>query len=120
MFDIILKKKQTDVISPSKVFDVLIYSFPNYILQRKEAGIFARVIQEQCKHTVELKKKDKSELRITRALAGLDLNSMTFIYGDNIAIIKLVNKGLMGVLIRDKMLADDQRGIFEILWSQAK
>lgn len=117
--DILNSKQQTDVISTSKIFEVFTYYFPHYIQKRAELKIPARVIQEASKQTTELKKRDKLEHRKTRALET-KFNSSTYIYGDKVAIIKLNKDDLIGVLIADKTIADDQRNIFEILWSKAK
>jgi len=118
--EILTLKKDTDVISTSKVFKVLAYNFPNYILNRKEAGIKARVIQEKSKETNKLKKSDKSELRKTKSIEGLNLDSMTFIYGENLSIIKLIKEELISVTISDKTITEDNRKVFELLWKIAK
>lgn len=118
--DILNSKKRTDVISTSKVFDILTYSFPNYIKRRKELSIPARVIQEFSSQTAQLKQKDKLEKRETRSLKNFEINSMIFIYGEKIATIKLVKNDLIGVLISDKIIAEDQQKIFEVLWRAAK
>lgn len=118
--DILLTKEQTDVISTSRIFEVLLYYFPHYIKRRKEAGIFARVLQEASLDTRKLKKRDKEEKRKTKELKDFNINSVTFIYGEKIAMIRLVKNELIGVLISDKSLADDNRSIFEILWRNAK
>ncbi|MBU2589745.1 MAG: hypothetical protein KJ939_00580 [Nanoarchaeota archaeon] len=118
--DILLTKKEVEVISTSKIFEVLNYYFPNYIIRRKEERIFTRVIQEESPKTKEVKKKDKNEFRKTKAIENMDINSATFIYGDKFAIIRLVKNELIGILTWEKNLAEDQRKLFEILWNQAK
>lgn len=117
--DILLTKKRTDVISTSKIFETFAYYFPHYINQRKELNISARVIQESSKQTTKLKSKDKEELRETRSLKNFNPGSVTFIYGDKVATIKLNKKELIGILIHDKTIADDKRQVFELLWEQA-
>jgi len=118
--DILLTKKPVDNLSTSKVFEALMYSFPPYIKKRKENKIFARVIQESSKATEELKKKDQEECRETRSIPNFQTDSLTMIYGEKFAVIKLVKNDLIGVLIHDKVLAESQRKIFEILWQKAK
>ncbi|MBW2996837.1 hypothetical protein KY349_00685 [Candidatus Woesearchaeota archaeon] len=118
--DILATKKQTDVISTSKIFETFTFYFPRYIRQRKEAGIKARVIQEASSKTEKLKKSDATELRETRALPDFNMNSAIFIYGEKVAILKLVEKEPLGVLVSDRSIADDQRMIFESLWSAAR
>jgi len=118
--DILATKQATDVISTSKIFEVMKNFFPYYIQRRTELQIPARVIQEYSQQTNTLKQTDKKDLRTTKSIQGFTINSMTFIYANKTATIKLVEKEIIGVLITDQNLADDQRKIFEILWKQAK
>lgn len=118
--DILITKKHTDVISTSKIFDIMNYYFPYYIKRRSELKITARVIQEYSQQTLGLKKSDKKDMRETKSIKNFFINSMIFIYGDKIATIKLVEKEIISVLVSDKSLADDQRKIFEILWKVAE
>jgi len=117
--DILQTKKRTDVISNSKIFEVFTYYFPHYIKQRKSANIKARVLQETSPQTIGLKKKDKEEKRETRTLKNFNINSVTFIYNKKVAVIKLNKDDLIGILISDQTLAEDQRKIFEVLWTNA-
>lgn len=112
--------EQTDVISTSKVFEVLRFAFPHYIKKRKEKNIPARVIQEQSAQTTTLKQHDAAELRETRALENYAPQSATFLAGDLVATITLVEKEPIGILIQDAVIAKDQKAIFELLWGKAK
>ncbi|MFA6073582.1 MAG: helix-turn-helix domain-containing protein [Candidatus Woesearchaeota archaeon] len=118
--DIIETKVKTDVISTSKVFNVMKFYFPNYIKERAELKLYARVIQEDSKETNSLKLKDKSEFRETRSLKNFNSSSMVFIYENKVATIKLVENEVVSILIQDETLANDQRQVFEILWNNAK
>ena len=118
--DILETRKPTDVISTSKVFEAMAFYFPQYIKKRSQIGIKARVIQEKSPQTDALKKKDKDELRETRSLEDFRISSITWIYGDKVAIIKLVKSEIISVLISDKAIAEDNRRIFEILWNSAQ
>ncbi|HIJ12085.1 TPA: hypothetical protein HA278_08570 [Candidatus Woesearchaeota archaeon] len=118
--DTLANSGRNDIISTSKIFKIFGYYFPHYIVRKKPSGVHSRVIQETCKETTELKKRDKFENRETRGLTNFDVNSVTFIYGDKVAIIKLRKNELIGVVIKDRTLAEDKRRIFEILWKLAK
>ena len=118
--DIVLTKNPLCSISTSKIFEMMVYYFPQYIKNRKDANIHAQVIQEASSQTEELKKKDKEEKRETRSIKNFNLSSTIFIYGDKVAIIKLVKNELISVLISDSVLAEDHRKIFERLWKEAK
>jgi sugar-specific transcriptional regulator TrmB len=117
--DILESRKDIRVISTSKVFDVMTYSFPYFIKRRVQLGIKSRVIQEVSMQTKELKKNDAKELRETRTIADWNVNSTTFIYGTKIAIVKLVKEDVIGVLIDDRAIHDDYEKIFNILWRGA-
>ena len=117
--DILEHATYTDVISTSKIFDVFTYSFPHYIQDRAKRKIRARVIQEESPQTKILKENDKSQNRETRTITNFKINSATFIYNNKVAIIKLVQEELIGVLIHDKVIAQDQQVIFNALWDKA-
>jgi HTH-type transcriptional regulator, sugar sensing transcriptional regulator len=117
--DILSTKKSVDVISTSKIFDIMKYYFPQYIKMRSELGIKARVIQEESKQTISLKKTEYKENRETRMIPNWTTNTMTFIYGDKVAIIKLIKDEIICILINDNTINSDQRKIFEILWNLA-
>ncbi len=118
--NILSSKLPIDVISTSKIFEVFKFYFPHYIKQRNELKIPTRVIQESSPQTKNLKKKDKEQNRKTRSLKNFNMNSVTFICGKKIAMIRLIKKELLGVLILDETIAKDQKRIFEALWRNAK
>jgi sugar-specific transcriptional regulator TrmB len=118
--DILNTKKPVDVISTSKIFEIMRYYFPHYIKNRAGLGIKTRVIQEYSKQTLGLKKTDKKENRETRIIKNWNTNTMKFIYGDKIAVIKLVEEDIISVLIKDQIMTEDEKKIFEILWKTAR
>jgi len=118
--DILETKKPLISISTSKIFEIMGYYFPLYIKKRAELKIPAQVVQEVSKATQELRSKDKNEFRETRSIPGFNLSSNIFIYGDKVAIIKLVKNELISVLITDRVLAEDHQKMFNILWEKAK
>jgi sugar-specific transcriptional regulator TrmB len=118
--DILYTKKHTDVISTSKIFDIMRFDFPHYIINRAKYGITARVIQEDSQETKDLKKSDKKQLRETRSIKSWNINSMMFMYSNKTAIIKLVEGEIISILIEDKTLYEDNEKIFEVLWEKAK
>jgi sugar-specific transcriptional regulator TrmB len=118
--DILTTRQTTDVISTSKIFEIMKYYFPQYIKTRSSLGIKTRVIQEYSRQTLILKKTEKKENRETRIIKDWTTDTMTFIYGEKVAIIKLVEEEIIGVLIKDATISKDQRKIFDILWSVAK
>ena len=118
--DILYTKKHTDVISTSKIFDIMRFDFPHYINNRAKYGISARVIQEYSQQTKDLKKSDRKQLRETRSIKGWNIHSTIFIYAGKVAIIKLIEEEIISILIEDQTLSDDNKKIFEILWEKAK
>ena len=43
--------------------------------------------------------------------------SNVFIYGDKIAMINVTKEQPIGIIIKNKIIADTQRQVFEILWN---
>ncbi len=118
--EILTTRKNIDVISNSKFLRMFYFYVPQYILQKKMLGLHSRVIHEESKETRELKKRDKEELRTTRSIKNFNLNSATFICGDKVASLKLAEDEPIGVLVEDKVIADDYRTYFEIFWNMSK
>ncbi len=117
--DVLESRKPISVISTSKVFEVMVYEFPHYITERKRRRISARVIQEKSPQTTGLKKKDEQEMRETRAIKNIISESMIWVYDDKLAIVKLVQKELISVMIKDKTISRDYKKIFDFIWATA-
>ncbi|HLD57008.1 MAG TPA: helix-turn-helix domain-containing protein [archaeon] len=109
---ILATRKNIDVVSNSKFLKMFYFFVPQYILQKKRLGLQSRVIHEDSKETMELKKKDKEDFRTTRSIKNFNLNSATFICGDKVAILKLSEEEPIGLLVQDKLVADDYRTMF--------
>ena len=45
--------------------------------------------------------------------------SNVFIYGDKVAFISVVNEPV-GIIIQNKLIADTQKQVFEVLWNAAE
>lgn len=90
--------------------------------KRKELNIKVRVIIEKSKFSQEMKKKDREELRETRFIDNIMKNSTIsfFIYGDKIAHIMATEKEQLGVITKDKSIADFHRKTFDLLWNQVR
>lgn len=87
--------------------------------RRKERKIKVKVITEKSKLTEELKRNDQEEGRETRFLDKIMKQSETsfFIYGDKIAQIMATKKEQLGIITKNKAIADFHRKMFENLWS---
>jgi len=122
ILDDILKMKPNSVlygISSSNIFKYLEYSFPNFIKRRIKGKIFAKIIQEKTPELVgflkELK-KTYSEMRYSDVL----FPATTFIYEGKVAFLTMKEEYLIGILIKDKQLAETELKKFEILWKHVK
>ncbi|MFA6594351.1 MAG: helix-turn-helix domain-containing protein [Candidatus Buchananbacteria bacterium] len=92
----------------------------DYIKRRKVAGKKVRVIGEMSNEILELKKRDKNELRETRILPRDIFHSEIEIGvgGDKVYIVNY--KDEFGMIIEDKEIARVQKQIFEIVWNSGK
>lgn len=90
--------------------------------RRKERKIKVKVLTEKSKLTEDLKKKDKEELRETRFLDKVMKKSDTsfFIYGDKIAHIMATEKEQLGIITKNKAIAEFHMKTFDLLWNQVR
>ena len=64
-------------------------------------------------------KTQKKEIRESKFISGLGFPTVTYIYGDKVAILSL-EKDIIGLIIENKDIANTQKQIFELLWKIAK
>ncbi len=118
--DIIRTKKEILVYgSTEKQLKILQFYFPNYIQRRIKVKIPTRVITEKNTRTIEMLKTEKKELRESRFISDLEFPTVTYVYGDKMAILSL-EKEIIGLIIKSESISNTQKQIFEILWKIAK
>jgi len=95
---------------------------PRFIHQRIENKIHAKLLTEGTKETIETwKKNDKKELRETRFISELKTIPLTeYIYGNCVAILGTDIQNPLGIIIRHKDFAEQQRILFHLLWDNLK
>lgn len=90
-----------------------------FVRKRIAQKIHCRLIEEPTPQNLSFLKFDKSELRKTKFLKSLSaLNSECFIYGNNVALLTLVDDEPFGVMIDNNHVATLFKTIFEELWSK--
>ncbi|MCK4650284.1 hypothetical protein KAT36_03560 [Candidatus Pacearchaeota archaeon] len=118
--DIINTKKEILVYgSTEKQLKILEFYFPNYITRRVKAKIHTRVITEKSPQTIEMLKSEKKEFRESRFILKFEFPTVTYIYGNKVAMISL-EKEIIGLIIESKAIANTQKQVFELLWKLAK
>lgn len=117
----ILKMKPNSMlyaVSSSDIFKYLQYSFPNFVKRRIKLRIHAKVIQEKSPELAGLIKELKQTYAETR-YSEVKFPATTFIYQDKVAFLTMKEEYLIGVLIKDKQLAETELKKFEILWKNS-
>ena len=91
-----------------------------YVKKRVALRIKARVIGELSQEILNLKARDKNEMRETRILPKEIFDSETEIgiYGNRIYIINF--KDEFGFIVEDSQIAKTLKMIFEIVWASGK
>ena len=91
-----------------------------YVKKRVALGVKARVIGELSPEVLNLKARDKTELRETRILPKdiFDSESEIGIYGNRIYIIDF--KDEFGFIVEDSNIAHVLKKLFEIAWNSGK
>lgn len=117
--DIIITKKEMWGYANYKIFEVLEFYFPQFVHRRIKNKIRARIIQQKVKQLIRVNETNEKEYREMR-FSNVIFKSNVFIYGDNIALITVKENELIGVVIRNKDIADTQRQVFELLWESSE
>ncbi|MBS3056647.1 MAG: hypothetical protein J4473_04400 [Candidatus Aenigmarchaeota archaeon] len=97
-------------------FEILKYSFPQFVKKYEIAGIKARYLAnfDSKKWLRELPKKHvKIRYMPKEYCSGIT----TIIYSDFVAIQSLVKENMQVILIRDKILAAGYKKYFEFMWN---
>jgi len=93
----------------------------DYIKKRVKKKLNMFVICEPGKGAQDLKKKDKSNLRKTKAHDVCKNMKATLVsFNDNAAIITFLKEDPVGLFIHDKNIAETFQTIFQELWNSAK
>jgi len=109
--------RETLQLGSARIFEVLRFSFPQWITRRVKAKISTRILQERVPAIQELKKDDKRALREIRFLPqGFRINTHMQIYESKIAILTLRKDEPIGVIIEDKDIVETQASLFRVLW----
>jgi len=90
--------------------------YPEYIRRKNENNIFVKAILVDDEVGRKFKSKGQVEKRAVKLVAKekLPIANEINIYGNNIFIIS--HHDMVGVIIRNKRIADTQRAIFELCW----
>ncbi|MFA7254273.1 MAG: helix-turn-helix domain-containing protein [Patescibacteria group bacterium] len=93
--------------------------FEKYYERRTQKGITIRAIINDVPVSHEIKKRDIAELRQTRIISKEKMNIVPecYIYDDKVSFMSLKEK--FGVIIESKDIAEAQRKLYELAWSEA-
>lgn len=117
--DILKTKKTFCAYTNYRIFRLLQFTMPQFVKKRIENKIFARIIQQKVKPLIRMKEQNIREYRDMR-FSPVVFKSNVFIYGDNVALLNVSKREPIGVVIRNKDIANTQRQVFEMLWKIAK
>lgn len=121
--EILRKKQPLYCISNNELMvGLLDYGATRFIEERVKAKIPIKILSEPSETTRDLlMKKDKKEFRQTRVLPQLkDIKLNQYITEDSVAILGSRSDEPIGIIVHHKDFAQEQRLLFEILWSTAK
>lgn len=114
--------KEFDSFVAEKTLEFLPIFHVQFRRKRREKKIFVRMLAEKTSLMQDMKKKDKEELRETRFLDNVMKGSNTsfFVYSDKVAYILATEKEQIGVIVKNKDIANFQRKLYNELWQSAK
>jgi len=95
--------------------------FRHFIRRRVKQKLPVRLITNETPEAKKLKEKDEAEFRTTRFVpAKYNFYTANYIFGDKVAIFSLKEDSVMALLIKDKLIAQTQKMLFESLWERIK
>ncbi|MBL7170272.1 MAG: TrmB family transcriptional regulator [Candidatus Aenigmarchaeota archaeon] len=119
--DIIKTKEKLLVIGNFKVFSDFYKYFSKYFIKHRiKEGIEVDIICEKSPISIDMKSRDKEELRRTRFYKKMeDHVSECYVYGNKIALVTLSENQPVGVIIENPNIAKLQRMLFKNLWKKS-
>jgi len=118
--DILSDHKDIMTVGPlDKAIATLGEDHRRFLEQRRNSYLGARYITNKTPSSVAMRERDARENRLTRFLpAGTEIESLSVIYGDKLAVISINQKKPMGIIISYADVAKTQRVAFEALWNE--
>jgi sugar-specific transcriptional regulator TrmB len=118
--DILSERKDILTLGPlDKAIAALGEDHRHFLEQRRISHLSARYITNKTPASITMQGRDAQENRLTRFLpAGTEIESLSCIYGDKLAVISINQKKPMGIIISYADVAKTQRVMFEALWDE--
>jgi len=114
--EVIKEAKETEFIADVNFMDSLEFYFPHFIKRKRKQKIFSRVITTDCKRMRNYKKKaPKTSVNIR--FIKQNLPTTKIIYGNKIAILTFNKESSIGLLIKNKDIAETEKRMFNLLWN---
>jgi len=120
--DVIKTGKELKIIGNYHYFkEILHYSAEILIKQRIASSINCRFIGEKSKDSMNVKRKDRKEMRKTLFIKNLnDVKAECYVYGNKVALLTLVESEPIAVIVKNSELAKLMNVVFENIWSKIK
>jgi sugar-specific transcriptional regulator TrmB len=118
--DILSEHKDIMTVGPlDKTIATLGENHRLFLEQRRKTYLSTRYITNKTPASLAMQERDAQENRLTRFLpAGTEIESLSCIYGDKLAVISINQKKPMGIIISYADVAKTQKVMFEALWQQ--
>ncbi|MFB6181491.1 MAG: TrmB family transcriptional regulator [Candidatus Magasanikbacteria bacterium] len=94
--------------------------YRNYIDERVDRNLEAKIIAKAEPNAFNLKKKDDKELRETRLVESGIFETEIFIYRNKVALISFKQEPYMGVVIEDEKINKTMKWMFDMIWKSLK
>lgn len=121
---ILVQKPNQEILCyiPEKILQFIPTFHPQFRRKRKENKVRLKVISQKTETMLDLKKKDKEELREIRFNDKIidNIDTAYYILDDAIIVLKANEKEQMGMYIKEENLAKLQKGIFNEIWAKSK
>jgi sugar-specific transcriptional regulator TrmB len=117
--DILKENKETWFVGDPKMLDSLQFYFPHFIKQKRKQGLFSKVITYDCP-AMRKYKSEAPERFIKMKYISQKVEMTKIVYGNKVAFLTFREKNSIGILINNEEIANTERKLFDILWTNSK
>jgi len=116
--DILKEEKDNWWISDVKMIEALQFYFKHFINQKRKLSLFSKVITTDCKKMRDYSKKvPKKYLKMK--FIDKEIGITKIIYGNKVAFLTFKEENSIGLLIKNKDIANMEKNMFELLWKNS-
>lgn len=117
--DVLKENKESWFISDPIFIDSLEFYFPHFLKKKRKAGMYSKIIgfdSPRSRERQRLSPKKYADFRFT----NIKFPTTKIIYGNKVATLAFEKGNEIGIITKNKEIAETEKRIFDLLWKSAK